>query len=76
MIEKQTSIESADVESRFVGCVSCSTILDLTESHPVIIQKKTNELDEEIMISYHFCSGDCRGQWKRENGYDSDSVAY
>ena len=76
MIEKRTSIKSTETDRQYVSCVHCTTTLDITESHPVIIREEVNEIDEDVMVAYHFCSGECRNQWKRETEYNSDSIAY
>ncbi|WP_438267383.1 DUF7576 family protein [Haladaptatus halobius] len=76
MIEKRTAVESDKFEAQYVGCVYCSTLIDLTESHPVIFREESNEFDERVSVSCHFCSNHCRTQWKLAKGYDPDSAAY
>ncbi|WP_425556845.1 DUF7576 family protein [Haladaptatus pallidirubidus] len=64
------------MDSHYLSCVCCTTTLDITESHPIIIREEVNEIGEDVRVTYHFCSGDCRSQWKSETEYNSDTVAY
>ncbi|WP_231186692.1 hypothetical protein [Haladaptatus sp. DYF46] len=76
MTETRTSINGAEADKQYVSCVRCTATVDITESHPTLSREEVNEIDEDVTVMYHFCSGDCRSQWKRETDYNSDSIAY
>ncbi|WP_327054081.1 hypothetical protein [Halomicrococcus gelatinilyticus] len=67
---------SLDVDVQYLGCVYCSNLLDLTDPHPVAINEEEDEFDEPILVSYHFCSGDCCRHWRRDGGFAPDRANY
>lgn len=68
--EKETEYTPMDTEAdeHYIRCVVCDELVDVTEVHPVVTVEKVDELGEAVTQVYHFCSGECRVQWKREHG--------
>ncbi|MFC4550516.1 MULTISPECIES: DUF7576 family protein [Halorussus] len=70
--QMECDFDDLDADEHYVRCLVCDELVDLTDTHPVIIARETDDLGEPISRVYHFSSGECRATWKRERGYGVD----
>ena len=70
LLESTTDFPDVGAKDQYLGCVHCDNLVDISETHPVLLRVVYDEIEEGVTETLHFCSGGCRTQWKRERDID------